>query len=170
MQIVALRAANNAEIPVPQATIDKAVRYVKSCAARGGGFGYQPNNGPSGPMSAAGVLSLQLLGHYDDPAIRPALEYMSKVPLRWDNSGLQYFYYFHYYAIQGHYQAGEKYWNDWHPQVREMLLAKQNADGSWPVPGGGEASDAINHNFNYSTAMASLALEIYMHFLPAYQR
>src|SRR5205085_12121413 len=57
MQIVALRAANNAEIPVSQAVIDKAIAYVKSCNYPGGGFGYE---GPAqgGPTSAAGVLSL----------------------------------------------------------------------------------------------------------------
>ena len=55
---------------------------------------------------------------------------------QWDNSGLGYFFYFHYYAIQAHYQFGGKHWNDWHPRVRELLLDKQNADGSWDVPGG----------------------------------
>ena len=171
MQIVALRAANNAEIRVPNETIEKAVKYVKSCASPGGGFSYQPHGGPGREMSAAGVLSLQLLGRYDDPTIRPALDFLAKVPVRWDRSGLRYFYYFHYYSIQGHYQAGEKYWNDWHPQVREMLLAKQNADGSWDCPPGtGENEGTVGPNKAYWTAMASLVLEIYMHFLPAYQR
>jgi prenyltransferase beta subunit len=171
MQIVALRAANNAEIPVPEPTIEKAVAYVKSCAARQGGFAYQPGQGPNPQMSAAGVLSLQLLGRFDDPAIRPALEFMAKLPVRWENSGLNYFYYFHYYAIQGHYQAGDKYWNDWHPRVRELLLGKQNSDGSWDVPPGtAEQPGAVGPNKIYWTAMASLVLEIYMHFLPAYQR
>jgi len=63
MQVVALRAANNAEIPVPAETINKAVAYVKSCADPKGGFGYQgPGRKP--PTTAAGTLSLQLLGHY----------------------------------------------------------------------------------------------------------
>jgi hypothetical protein len=171
MQIVALRAANNAEIPVPEPTIEKAVAYVKSCAAPKGGFAYQPGQGPNPQMSAAGVLSLQLLGRFDDPAIRPALEFMAKLPVRWENSGLNYFYYFHYYAIQGHYQAGDKYWYDWHPRVRELLLGKQNSDGSWDVPPGtAEQPGAVGPNKIYWTAMASLVLEIYMHFLPAYQR
>jgi hypothetical protein len=171
MQIVALRAANNAEIPVPAGTIDKAVDYVKSCAAPQGGFSYQPHGGPGPEMSAAGILSLQLLGHYDDPTVRRALEYLAKTQVRWDNSGLRYFYYFHYYAVQGHYQAGEKYWNDWHPRVREMLLGRQNDDGSWTLPPGtGENEGTVGPNKCYWTAMACLVLEIYMHFLPAYQR
>ena len=171
MQIVALRAANNAEIPVPTPTIEKAVAYVKSCSSPSGGFGYQPGQGPSPPMTAAGVLSLQLLGSYNDAKIAPALAYMAKLPIRWDNSGLNYFYYFHYYAVQGHYQAGDKHWNEWRPRVREMFLGKQNADGSWDLPpGSGENEGVVGPNKVYWTAMASLVLEIDMHFLPAYQR
>ncbi len=82
-----------------------------------------------------------------------------------------YFYYFHYYAIQAFYQAGGKEWNDWHPRVREMLLEKQNKDGSWDVPpGSAEAGLVTPTSKIYSTAMATLVLNIYMHYLPAYQR
>ena len=57
-------------------------------------------------------------------------------------------------------------------KVRELLLSKQNADGSWDVPPGtAEASEGVvGPNKVYWTAMASLILEIYMHYLPAYQR
>ena len=53
-------------------TIDKAIAYVRACAHPSGGFGYQgPAQGPQ--TSAAGILSLQLLGQYDDPRIPKAL-------------------------------------------------------------------------------------------------
>src|SRR5262249_25621650 len=108
MQIVALRAADNAEIPVSQAVIDKAIAYVKSCSAPPGGYGYE-GPGQGGPTSAAGVLSLQLLGKPDDPGIPKTMDYLKSFlrptpKEQWDNSGLGYFYYFHYYAIQAHYQ------------------------------------------------------------------
>ena len=173
MQIVALRAANNAEIPVPTATIDKALAYVRSCAVKSGGFSYQAGGGPSPQLAGAGTLSLQLLGQYNDPAIPPAMAYLSQIPVTWGGGPVSIFYYFHYYAIQAQYQAGGKYWADWHPRVRELLLSKQNEDGSWDVPPG------MSHEGNagltgpdkiYSTAMACLVLEIYNHFLPAYQR
>jgi hypothetical protein len=172
MQIVALRAANNAEVPVPAQTIEKAITYVRSCAAPapGGGFGYA--GAGSGPQtSAAGILSLQLLGKHDDPSVPRALDYVAQIPIHWGPGGAQYFYYFHYYAIQANYQAGGKYWNDWHPRIRELLLEKQNADGSWDVPANtAEAEATVGPNKVYWTAMASLVLDIYMHFLPAYQR
>ena len=173
MQIVALRAANNANVPVPATTIDKAIGYVRSCAHKDGGFTYQPGRKDIRPaMSAAGILSLQLLGQYQDPTIKPALDYLAKMPVEWKKGRIRYFCYFHYYAIQAHYQAGGSYWSNWHPRVREMFLSRQNADGSWDVPAGTAESNTkvVGPNKIYWTAMASLVLEIYLHFLPAYQR
>jgi hypothetical protein len=170
MQIMALRAANNAEITVPPRTIERAIGYVHSCASPAGGFGYQgPAQGPQ--TTAAGILSLQLLGKYDDTNLPKALDYLAQLPVEWSNRGIQYFYYFHYYAIQANYQAGGKHWNAWHPRIRELLLDKQNPDGSWDVPAGtAENEGTVGPNKVYWTAMASLVLDIYMHFLPAYQR
>ncbi|MBP87067.1 MAG: prenyltransferase [Planctomycetaceae bacterium] len=170
MQIVALRAANNAEIPVPAEVINKAVAYVKSCADPKGGYGYQgPGRKP--PTTAAGTLSLQLLSHHKDETVTKALDYLATLPVEWGNGGgISYYYYFHYYTIQAKYQAGGKYWAAWHPRVRELFLEKQNVNGSWDLPGGSEGANVVGVNNVYWTAMASLVLEVYMHFLPAYQR
>jgi hypothetical protein len=170
MQIVALRAANNAEIPVPQQTFEKAIKYVRSCGGPTGGYGYA--GAGTGPQtSAAGVLSLQLLGKPDDANIPRTITYLTTIPVHWGGGNPQYFYYFHYYAIQAFYQAGGKEWNDWHPRVREMLLDKQNKDGSWDVPPGSAEANLVTPTSKiYSTAMATLVLNIYMHYLPAYQR
>jgi hypothetical protein len=171
MQIVAMRAAYNADIPVPAPTIDKAIAYVRSCSHANGGYAYQPGGGPGPQTSAAGILSLQLLGKYDDPTIPKALAYITSLPVVWGPGGPNYFYYFHYYAIQAHYQAGGKEWNEWHPKVRELLLSKQNGDGSWDVPPGtAENAGTVDANKVYWTAMSCVILDIYMHFLPAYQR
>ena len=173
MQVVALRSANNAEIPVPANTIKNALAYVRSCnKPETGAFCYQPGNNPSAQMTAAGILSLQLLGEYNDPLIPPALEFLDKTPIQWSVGGpVNYFFYFHYYAIQAQYQAGGHHWNNWHPQIREVLLKNQQPDGSWHAPGGNEANEGtVGPNHIYTTAMACLVLEIYIHFLPAYQR
>ena len=125
MQIVALRAANNAEIPVPHDDHREGDRVRAAPArTRPGGFGYSgPAQGPQ--TSAAGILSLQLLGQYDDPTSPRRSTYLARRSRsQWGGGNAQYFYYFHYYAIQAHYQAGGKEWNDWHPQVRELLLAQ----------------------------------------------
>jgi hypothetical protein len=174
MQVVALRAANNAEIPVPEAVFARAIKYVQSCAAQGGGFGYG-GPGQGVPTSAAGTLSLQLLGKHDDPHIPPTLAYLTTAATpSWGpfpGGGHQYFYYAHYYAIQAFYQAGGKEWNEWHPKVRQLLLDHQNQDGSWDVPPGTSEVNLITPQSKvWSTALATLILNIYKHVLPAYQR
>jgi hypothetical protein len=174
MQIVALRAASNAEIPVSPKVIEKAVAYVRRCGAPTGGYGYEgPGAGPQ--TTAAGVLSLQLLGQFNDPNIPKSMDvlrgYLKKdAKEQWESSGVQYFYYFHYYAMQAHYQFGGKHWNEWHPRVRDTLLERQNKDGSWDVPPGTAEGASIDPNKVYTTGMACLVLDIYLHFLPAYQR
>jgi squalene cyclase len=163
MQVVALRAAQNARLEVPQKTIDQAIKFVKHCSAPSGGFGYTgPQPGPA--MSAAGTLSMQLLGKFDDPSVAGTLAYMSKVDYK---PGLAYFYYASYYAMQAHFQAGGDHWARWHPKARDILLSTQNEDGSWP----GHQEEAHNGPTRcYSTSLAAICLGVYLHYLPAYQR
>lgn len=171
MQIVALRAASNAEIPVPEERIQWAIEYVRHKANPGGpGYGYAGPGQGTVQTSAAGCLSLQLLGAYNDPQIPRTLDWLAAaVKPTWKGSGASYFYYFHYYAMQAFYQHGGKQWNEWHPGIREALLANQNKDGSWDAPDGAELTiDPTTRT--YSTAMATLVLNIYQHYLPAYQR
>ena len=171
VQVVALRAASNAEIEVPEQVIEKAVGYIRSSAVPNGGYGYQGQGGATAQTAAAGIVSLQLLGHGDDPSIPKALEVLNKVPVEWKTGPANYFYYFHYYAIQAQYQTGGESWNAWHPRIRELLLSRQNPDGGWDVPEGtAEQANTVGPNKVYWTAMSALILEVYMHYLPAYQR
>jgi hypothetical protein len=165
MQVVALRAAINARLNVPQATTDKAIQYVKSCASPAGGFSYQPGGGPNCAQTAAGSLCMQLLGQFDDPSVLKGLQLLQNKPY---NGQLDpYFYYTNYYAMQAHFQAGETQWAIWHPRVRKFLLDTQNEDGSWP----GHGEERLNGPaMTYSTALGAMCLEVYMHYLPAYQR
>ena len=165
MQVVTLRAAQNARLDVPSETLDRAVAYVKRCARPEGGFGYQPGQGVKNAQSAAGALCLQLLGHHDDPDVAKALASLQQK--KYEHGMDPYFHYMNYYAMQAHFQAGEEQWSTWHPRVRALLLESQNPDGSWP----GWHEDNVNGSSKcYSTAMAAMALEVYMHYLPAYQR
>ncbi|MCC6580703.1 MAG: terpene cyclase/mutase family protein, partial [Phycisphaeraceae bacterium] len=148
MQIVALRAAINARLAVPQATIDGAMRYVRACVVPSGGFAYQPGGGPGAARTAAGVLSLQLLGAYDDPAVQRGLDYLSKQPI---SENTAHFWYMAYYAMQAHFQAGGDIWSKWHPSAREFLLKNQNEDGSWP---GWKEEEFNGPVKSYSTAFA----------------
>ncbi|MEI8197623.1 MAG: prenyltransferase/squalene oxidase repeat-containing protein [Phycisphaerae bacterium] len=77
LQVVALRAAKNGGLDVPQKTIERAVAYIKTCFdPRTGGFFYQPNNGLRPSATAAGIYSLQVCGLYDDPMVAKGSGYL----------------------------------------------------------------------------------------------
>ncbi len=166
MQVVALKSALNARLTVPAETMEKALDYVKKCAYPEGGFCYQPGHaeGPAPARTAAGILCMQLLGAFDDPAVTKGLDWLDNVNYQKD---IPYFWYMNYYAMQAHFQAGGKYWAHWHPKVRKFLFENQKQDGSWE----GFGEQTVNGSaFCYSTALGALCLEVYMHFLPVYQR
>lgn len=166
MQVVALRAAVNARLNVPRETLDQARAYVRSCIVPSGGFSYQPGHGPNASQSSAGALCMILLGEYDDPSVAKALAWVQQLQYHPGMDG--YFHYMNYYAMQAHFQAGAEAWQRWHPRVRKLLLETQNEDGSWP----GYQEDRFNGGQTraYSTALSAMCLEVYMHYLPAYQR
>jgi hypothetical protein len=107
MQVMALRAAKNAGIHVPDATLKKAVAYIKSCyRPQQGGFTYMPSSGAPGfARTAAGLCVLFLSGEYEDKDKDSATKLKNKEII---DKGVQYlqahfnspihFYYGHYYA------------------------------------------------------------------------
>jgi hypothetical protein len=59
------------------------------------------------------------------------------------------------------YLAGGERWKNWWPAIREELIAKQNADGTWTDQQIGDA---------YGTAMALIVLQMPKRYLPIFQR
>ena len=161
-EVMALRAAKNAGIHVPQQTIDRCIDYVKRSQNLDGGFMYMITGGESAfPRSAAGVVALQSAGIYESSEITKGITYlMTFLPqpdaVRQEN----YYYYGHYYAVQAMWHAGGDYWNRWYPAVRDELIANQHQDGSW--------TDPISDDF--ATSMALLVLQTPNNYLPIFQR
>ncbi len=164
MQIVTLRAAINARFTVPQETLTRALAYVRSNIVESGGFTYQPGIAHREPVSAAGCLAMQFLDAFDDPAVARGLEYVRKDGV---NTNSFCFWYFAYYATQAHFQAGGEHWAAWQPQISAFMLENQRADGSWTDYGAYALNDRTNCA---STGFALMSLEVFMHYLPAYQR
>ena len=71
-----------------------------------------------------------------------------------------------YYASQGMFQLGGKYWRHWAPRMYDLMLKYQQKDGSWPAGASNEARAGLG----YSTAMAVLAMSVSYRQLPIYQR
>lgn len=162
-QVVALRAARNAGIQVPKATIDRAMDYVKRCQNPDGGFMYMLSvGGPSQfPRSAAGLVALYGAGIYQGPEIDKALQYLMRfLPPSGDPDQENHYFYGQYYAAQAMWQAGSTYWRKWYPAIREVLIERQNRNGSW--------IDRLCSE--YGTSMACLVLQMPNNYLPIFQR
>ena len=166
-QIMALRSARNAGLYVPKETVDRCVRYVKSCQDRAtGGFRYMDMmaNGAAFARTAAGVAALYAAGVYKGPEVERGLEYLMRW-LRDSQSSPRYdmhYFYGHYYAAQAMWTAGGSYWAEWYPAIREELINRPrlHADGSWP-------DQICNH---YGTAMACIILQVPNNYLPILQK
>ncbi|MFO0965342.1 MAG: prenyltransferase/squalene oxidase repeat-containing protein [Gemmataceae bacterium] len=167
MQVMALRSARNGGIKVPDATFDKAIRYIKSCY-HGGGFTYQSGSGAPGfARTAAGCCVLFLSGKYDKKDIakdygidiEKAVDYMKKT-----SDSPIHFYYGHYYAAHAMHQVGGKDWDDWYDKMERFFGGQQQADGSWSRTTRSEVGPV------YQTSIATIILSVPAGYLPIFQR
>ena len=174
LQVVALRAALNSGIEVPQASIDRAVAYVRSCYYNDstGGFTYQPhNNSPGFARTAAAIYSLQVCGQYDDPHVKKGSEYLGKELDKILKEGRdEWFTYGHFYAAPAQYMVGGETWKAWYERVRDFLVknVKRQGDVAYWEPQfdhGGHGQGIL-----YATAVYTTILSMPYHYIPLYQR
>ena len=174
-QLMALRSAKNDGLQVPANAIDEAVEYLKRSyaspvdrnglpASEASGFSYTPGNRrPTYAMTAAGLLAMQVCGEYDSPLVTGSADWLLAHPPRWKE---RFFFYGTYYYSQGMYQRGGQHAKAAEDLVRDILLEKQQADGSWQAENGSESRVGRV----YATSMAVLSLSVKYHYLPIYQR
>lgn len=169
LQVVALRAAKNGGLDVPQKTIDRAVAYIKTCYDKNsGGFFYQPGNGLRAAATAAGIYSLQVCGLYDDPMVAKGSSYIVGQAQNWG----EFYTYGHFYAAPAIYMIGGETWQKWYPAIRDRLLSDMIADPGdktvvyWRgVDGSAQGVGPV-----YSTAVYTTVLAMPYHYIPLYQR
>lgn len=154
-QIVALFAARNAGISVPEEAIQKSLRFMLRCQTPEGGFGYTSATSPNGARTAIGVLSLALAKEKNSNAFKNAFAYLQRAP-----ADVSYQQYYLYYAAQAFFHASPQAWNEWNRKNIKSLSTSQNADGSWEGQFGP----------TFSTAASLLSLALNYRFLPIYER
>ena len=158
-QIMALRAARDSGINVPDSAREKCIDYVKKSQTADGSFRYTMRGGHTTfALTAAGCVSLFSAGIYDGQQIEKGLKYLKR---RKDNVERHYFYYGHYYAVQAMWHAGGEWWNDWYPGIRNKLITSQSANGAW-----GNSS----YGQEFATAMACIILQMPNDMLPIFAR
>ena len=165
LQVVALRAAKNGGLDVPQVTIDRAVKYVKTCFhPNSGGFTYQPGHQPGFARTAAAIYSLQVCGLYQDMMVKRGSDYLLqnlKAPMDW-------FTYGNFYAAPAQYMIGGETWQKWYGQLKEILLKNVSTRGEFSY---WETSlDKNPIGMVYCTAVYTMILAMPYHYVPLYQR
>ncbi len=162
-QLMALRAARNAGLFVPNETVDRAIDYVKRSQNADGGFMYMLAGGESAfPRSAAAIAALYSAGVYKDPAVDKGLDYLMQfLPAPGAARPEAYYFYGQYYAAQAFWQTGGPRWQQWYPAARDELIRRQRDDGAWLDAAGG------NH---CAAAMACIVLQMPNNYLPIFQR
>ncbi|MBX3436507.1 MAG: terpene cyclase/mutase family protein [Planctomycetaceae bacterium] len=163
-QMMALFSASQAGISIPQSAIDRSIEFLRQCQNPDGGFRYRLSDPPESlfPRSAAAVAALTCAGLKEDPATIRAREYLHQARRGVDaaSDGLaEYFYYGCFHAAHAAWLGGEQGWDNWFPQLRDELLFKQSADGSWHDP---------NIGNEYATAMALIVLQFPLANIPLF--
>ena len=154
-QMVALMAARNAGIGVPEETIQNGIKFYLSCQTADGGIGYLSPVGPNATRSAIGCLVLALAKEKDSAAFKGAFKFLKNA-----NDDSQYPQYYKYYASQAFFHASPELWQNWNRENIRTLRATQTAEGGWEAQFGA----------TYGTAFSLLSLALNYRYLPIYER
>jgi len=155
-QLVALFAARNAGIGVPEDAIRKALRFFADCQTPDGGIGYTGPGGPDGARTAIGALVFSLAKQQKSAAFRSAIDYLTANPS--DEGG--YHQYYLYYAAQAYFRLSPRAFDAWNARNVRSLATSQLDDGSW--------SSGLGPAFSTAASLLSIALNYRL--LPIYER
>ncbi|HEY2342647.1 MAG TPA: prenyltransferase/squalene oxidase repeat-containing protein, partial [Chthoniobacteraceae bacterium] len=156
---VALVAARNAGLRVPDNAIDGALKFYTDCQNPGSGaIGYMPSAGANGwATTAIGVAAYAYARRKDQPTFTKALKALESADAEGTGS---YPFYYEYYASQALFQGDLKAWRDWNEKRVQQLTENQGDDGSWD----GGLGTAL------STAFGLLSIALDYRYLPIYER
>ena len=175
-QLMSLKSAEIAGVSIPEAVKTRMNEFINSVrqGKNGGLFGYRRNVASGGrnsepvspTMTAEALFCQQMLGFpRDTDASRESIAYLMRNPPRLSNRN----YYYWYYGTLAMYQQGGKSWQEWNATVREILISEQVQTG--PMTGTWDPNDEWGRYGGrlYSTALATLTLEVYYRLLPLYR-
>lgn len=160
--IMSLRSCRLNGGRVPDEAIRASVQYIMRNHDREvGSFGYTDARNNSVTLSGAGLLCLELCGHHGAKETIAAGEFLLREHK--EIADEHFAYYGVYYAAQGMFQLGGKYWNTFSKWMVDEYLPMQRVDGSWE-------HDRKGESIVYYTSMMLLSLTVPYRQLPIYQR
>lgn len=175
-QMMSLKSAAIAGVEISPKVRDRMTQFLNSVrqGRSGGLFGYRRSVQVGGQetelvtpvMTAEALFCQQMLGYQrDSETSRESVSYILKNRPRL--AELDFYYW--YYGTLAMYQYGGEPWQMWNSVVRDTLIQEQrtsgNNAGSWDPNGPwGRYGGRL-----YSTALATLTLEVYYRLLPLYR-
>lgn len=169
--VQALRAARNAGLNIPKASIDKGIKYMEECMTPDG-CKYRYTDGSSWKsyaLTAAAVSVLNASGVYESKALDMGIAFMRQriaqvdVPLK----ASKWPWYGNLYAAQALWQAGGRDWDNFYRKSFPYLVNMQALNGSWDGSQGGWGSGYGNV---FATSIGALMLEIPLGYLPIFEK
>ena len=176
-QLMSLKSAEIAGVNIPETVRTRMKSFVETMrqGKSGGLFGYRRNvvsttgrnSEPiSATMTAEALFCQQMLGYpRDSEASTESIAWLMRNPPRLSDMN----YYYWYYGTLAMYQHGGKPWQDWNASLRDILVELQVQSG--PTSGTWDPNDKWGRYGGrlYSTALATLTLEVYYRLLPLYR-
>ena len=169
-QMMALKTAQMAGLSVKSTAFEGARKWLQSCAPRmqkSGQFSYQPEGGPTPPMSAVGILCSQYLhaGRADPVVTGGAQLLMANQP---DSANRNIYYW--YYATQVMHNMADNDWDTWNRKMQKILVDSQAregcASGSWDPEKPNRDAWGPQGGRIMITSLSALTLEVYYRYLP----
>ena len=122
MQVMALRAAKNSGLHVPDETLKKAIDYIKTLLRSADRRLHLSARQPRPRLRPHRRRRLRLAA--DRRVQRQADSQGHRLPQAEHSTSRQYFWYGHYYAAHAMHQVGGKDWEDWYSSVRRSAAAQ----------------------------------------------
>lgn len=168
-QVMALRSAELAGINVPTKSQEGMRSFLDSCSsgAHKGLGSYRENERPSSPMTAEALTCRYFLREtMKDEQKKEAAGFINRER---PGMGKPNFYYWYYGTLALYMQQGPE-WEAWNDALQAELLSSQQKSG--PAAGSWKA-DSVWGGYGgrvFTTAMATLSLEVYYRYLPVYRQ
>ncbi len=154
-QMVALLAARNAGMAVPEEAIQNGLKFFLSCQTPEGGFGYTSPVGPNATRTAIACVVLALAKEKNSASFKSGFAFLKNAQP--DRAYAQYFL---YYGSQAFFHGSPELWQSWNRANIKALRAAQSPDGNWEGQFGS----------TFATAGSLLSLALNYRYLPIYER
>jgi hypothetical protein len=168
-QIMALKSAKNAKLPVPGSAFKGAELYLNAAQTNGGAqYMYDlKQKAPTPTMTAAGLLCRMYLGwDRKNKSLQEGVKYLATAKPAPNNM------YYNYYATQVMHHWGGDEWTAWNGLMRDQLIRTQKKSKDGHMEGSWDLADPHGATGGrlYMSCLCIMTLEVYYRHLPIYRR